>query len=151
MAEYASKLYNNDVKILDLSSINMPFCDGNDCYDQDVVKDLQEIILSAKSIILAGPIYNFDFNAAAKNLVELTGRNWTDKVVGFICAAGGYSSYMSPMSFANSLMLDFRCIIVPRFVYATGNSFDEDYNIDKEIKDRIKELVDLTIKISQIL
>ena len=44
-------------------------------------------------------------------------------VVGFLCAAGGLGSYMSIMSLANSLMLDFRTVIVPRFVYATGDAF----------------------------
>jgi hypothetical protein len=40
-----------------------------------------------------------------------------------ICAAGGGSSYMSVMGLANSLMLDFRCLIIPRFVYAKGDDF----------------------------
>ena len=35
------------------------------------------------------------------------------------------SSYMSVMAYANSLMLDFRCVIIPRFVYATGSAFAE--------------------------
>jgi hypothetical protein len=43
--------------------------------------------------------------------------------VGFACTAGGASSYMSIMALANSLMLDFRCVIVPRFVYATERDF----------------------------
>jgi FMN reductase len=38
-----------------------------------------------------------------------------NKVVGFLCAAGGKSSYMSVMRLANSLMLDFRCLIIPHF------------------------------------
>ena len=75
-----------------------------------------------KAILLATPIYNYDVSAAAKNMVELTGSAWRDKTVGFICAAGGTSSYMSVMGLANSLMLDFRCIILPRFVYATDTS-----------------------------
>jgi NAD(P)H-dependent FMN reductase len=71
---------------------------------------------SARAVIIATGIYNYDANAAVKNLVELTGDAWENKVVGFLCAAGGMSSYMSIMSLANSLMLDFRSIIVPRFV-----------------------------------
>ena len=31
-------------------------------------------------------------NAAAKNLIELTGKAWEDKIVGFACAAGANSS-----------------------------------------------------------
>ncbi len=56
-------------------------------------------------------------------MIELAGSAWEDKIVGFLCAAGGMSSYMSVMAYANSLMLDFRCVIIPRFVYATGDIF----------------------------
>ena len=100
--------------------------------------------------ITDGSVTTDDLNAAAKNLMELTGRAWTDKLVGFICAAGGKGSYMSPMSFMNSLMLDFRCIIIPRFIYTDGDSFDDDNNLnDNQIKDRIEKLVDLTISLSK--
>ena len=134
MATHAYELYCKDAKLIDLSLLEIPFCDGNECYNSPVVKKLKEQIISAKSIIIASPVYNYDLNAAAKNLVELTGRAWTDKLVGFICAAGGKGSYMSPMSFMNSLMLDFRCIIIPRFIYATGNSFDKNNNLDNDTK-----------------
>jgi FMN reductase len=48
---------------------------------------------------------------------------------------------MSLMPFANSLMLDFRCVIVPRFVYSTYNDFEGD-TIDEngELRRRIAEL-----------
>ena len=83
--------------------------------------------------------------------MELTGRAWTDKLVGFICAAGGKGSYMSPISFMNSLMLDFRCIIIPRFIYATGESFDSNNVPNNDTKDRIKELVNTSIKLGKVI
>ena len=61
----------------------------------------------------------------ADSAIELAGRNLTDKVVGFLCASGGDRSYMSVMAVANSLMLDFRTIIVPRFVYAAGDDIPD--------------------------
>ena len=86
MAKHACELYRSDAKIIDLSLLDLPFCDGNECYNHSVVKELKEQIFSAKSIIIASPVYNYDLNAAAKNLMELTGKAWTDKLVGFICA-----------------------------------------------------------------
>ena len=148
MAKHAYDLYCKDSKFLDLQNMNIPFCDGNDCYDNPVVKELNQIIKDAKSIIIASPIYNYDLNAVAKNLMELTGSSWTNKIVGFICAAGGEGSYMSVTSYMNSLMLDFRCIIIPRFVYTDGSGFDKNYNIQAPIKERIGELVDLSISLS---
>ena len=141
LANYASTLYNQEVKFLDLQTMELPFCDGDSCYDNPKVKELSNLVKESKSIIIASPIYMYDLNAAAKNFMELTGRAWTKKIVGFICAAGGKGSYMSVTSYMNSLMLDFRCIVIPRFVYTDGSGFDENYNIKSNIKERIEELV----------
>ena len=129
MAKYAYNLYCKDAKFIDLQKIELPLCDGDKCYDDPIVEELKGYIEDAHSILLASPIYNYDLNAVAKNFIELTGNSWTDKLVGFISAAGGKGSYMSPMSFINSLMLDFRCIIIPRFIYADKSFFDENNNL----------------------
>ena len=150
MARHALELYGENSKFIDLSKITLPFCDGNQCYNDPNVIELKNIIEKSESILVASPIYNYDLNSVSKNLIELTGRIWTDKVVGFICAAGGERSYMSPMSFANSLMLDFRCIIIPRFVYANSTSFNEVNEPDKVLKSRIKELVNASKALSRI-
>ncbi|NNJ26143.1 hypothetical protein LzC2_22230 [Planctomycetes bacterium LzC2] len=107
-------------------------------------------------MLLAAPVYNFDVNAAAKNLVELAGRSWEGKTIGLLMSAGGQGSYMSGMGLANSLMLDFRCHIVPRFVYATGDAFspisEEEWQItDEEVRRRVEELVDETVRVSRAL
>ena len=48
-----------------------------------------ELVAAARCVLLAAPVYNYDVNAAAKNLVELTGRAWEGKVVGLLLSAGG--------------------------------------------------------------
>jgi hypothetical protein len=48
-------------------------------------------------------------------------------------------------------MLDFRCIIVPRFVYATGESFEGDRLADDDIRQRVSELVNDTMRIAKAL
>ena len=150
MAEYAYNLYCKDAKIIDLQKIAFPICDGNTCYEDPIVDELKNEIKNSSSILIASPIYNYDLNAVAKNLIELTGQAWKDKLVGFISSAGGKGSYMSPMSYANSLMLDFRCIIIPRFVYADETCFNNG-DINDVIKDRIEELVDVSILLSKAL
>ena len=127
---------------LDLTDYSLPLCDGDSAYENEQVKEVTNYIERADGIILAVPIYNFYANAAAKNLIELAGSAWSNKVVGFLCAAGGRTSYMSVMSLANSLMLDFRCLIIPRFAYATGDSFDEGTVSDPKVIDRVKELTE---------
>ncbi|MEP6671998.1 MAG: NAD(P)H-dependent oxidoreductase [Chthoniobacter sp.] len=127
---------------LDLREFSLPMCDGDAAYDDPNVEKLRERIAAARVLLLAVPIYNFDANAAVKNLVELTGGAWEDKIVGFACAAGGMSSYMSIIGLANSLMLDFRCIILPRFVYATGDDFEGGRITNADIKKRLTQLAD---------
>ncbi len=150
MAVKAHELLNKRGKAeyLDLKDYPMPACDGDSAYADPNVPVLSNKIKNAKMVLLAVPIYNYSFSAAAKNLIELTGQAWNDKIVGFLCAAGGKSSYMSIMSLANSLMLDFRCIINPRFVYADGSSFKNDAIYDHEITKRIEDLVDTSVKLA---
>jgi NAD(P)H-dependent FMN reductase len=127
-------------QLLDLRDVKLPFCDADAAYNDPNVETCQTLLNSARVIVVATPIYNFDVNAAAKNLVELTGDAWENKVVGFLCAAGGASSYMSVMGLANSLMLDFRCVIIPRFVYATRHDFADGLNLRDEVRTRVREL-----------
>jgi FMN reductase len=125
---------------LDISHLNLPLCDADVCYNHPEAQNVSRAIESADGVIIATPVYNYDVSAAAKNLIELTGSAWEDKIVAFLCAAGGMSSYMSVMSFANSLMLDFRTIIIPRFVYATSDAFEGEKLVDNKIARRIEQV-----------
>ncbi len=53
--------------------------------------------------------------------------------------------------YANSLMLDFRTVIIPRFVYATGNSFSDDAITDPKIKQRIEQVAAELIRVTSAL
>jgi NAD(P)H-dependent FMN reductase len=136
---------------LDISELDLPLCDADACYTKPGSQKVSKAIKAADGILLATPVYNYDVSAAAKNLVELTGSGWEEKVVGFLCAAGGMSSYMSVMAFANSLMLDFRSVIIPRFVYATGRAFEGDDLKDKEVGERITDLADELVRFTEAL
>jgi NAD(P)H-dependent FMN reductase len=128
--------------LADLRDYPLPLCDGADAYDHPNAERLAGMISKAAGIIAATPIYNYNANAAVKNAIELTGSSWEGKTVGFLCAAGGQSSYMSVMGLANNLMLDFRCVIVPRFVYATSEDFDGVGVTNQKVRGRIGRLVD---------
>jgi NAD(P)H-dependent FMN reductase len=125
---------------LDLRDLALPPCDGGAAYKHEHTAKARAHIAGAHGILVATPIYNYDANAALKNLVELTGKAWENKVVGFACCAGGQSSYMSIMGLANSLMLDFRCTIVPRFVYATEADFSGETIANAEVVRRTQDL-----------
>ena len=137
--------------LFDLADHPLPLCDGASAYGDPKVSELSSHLESADAVFIASPVYNFDVNAVLKNAVELTGKKWTGKVVAMMLAAGGAGSYMSAMGFANSLMLDFRCLIVPRFVYTTGESFEGDSLADEDIESRMNLLVSETLKLSDAL
>ena len=154
LAREAQHILRNDgheVTLLDLRDYPLPLCDGGPTYGHPNVLRAGELLRAASTILIASPIYNYDATGALKNLVELTGDVWENKVVGFLCAAGGMSSYMSIMSLANSLMLDFRSLIVPRFVYATGDAFDAGRIIDTKVRGRVAELVRAAAKLDRQL
>lgn len=129
-----------DCEWMDLAEMDLPLCDAHACYAHPQARRLNAAVKGADGILIAAPVYNYDVSASAKNMIELTGSSWDDKVVGFLCAAGGMSSYMSVMAYANSLMLDFRCVIVPRFVYTTGDAFDEEELTNKKVLQRIEQV-----------
>lgn len=131
-----------NAELIDLRDYPLSLCDGEAAYGNPNVEKLGQKIKAARVILVATPIYNYDANAAVKNAIELTGKAWEDKIVGFACAAGGQSSYMSIMGLANSLMLDFRCVIIPRFVYATGADFTDNQISSSEVQRRVKQLAE---------
>ena len=138
-----------DCDWIDISELDLPLCDADKCYANASVQKLDKAIEGADGIIVATPVYNYDVAAAAKNMLELTGSTWEEKVVGFLCAAGGASSYMAVMAFANSLMLDFRTVIIPRFVYATGDAFADGKLTDKKVEKRIEQVADDLVRFTK--
>jgi len=140
-----------DCAWLDIRELDLPLCDADKCYNMPAAQKLNKAIETADGILVAAPVYNYDVAAAAKNMIELTGSSWEEKVVGFLCAAGGNSSYMAVMAYANSLMLDFRTVIIPRFVYATGDAFKGGEIIDKKVLTRIEQMADELVRFTQAL
>jgi len=160
LVEYFSKVstrHKINVDLIDLRQHTIPFHDGTSKCKTPEVQKLTDRIRLADGIVVATPIYVYGVNAAVKNFVDLTGEAWSDKTVGFLCAAGGSFSYMSILSIANSLMLDFRCLILPRFVYATKDDFaNDDVSSSFKIKNltvlqRIEELATTLPKLSLAL
>ena len=140
-----------DCAWLDISEMDLPLCDADKCYGMPGSRKLSAAIEGADGILIAAPVYNYDVAAAAKNMIELTGSAWEGKIVGFLCAAGGAASYMSVMAYANSLMLDFRCVIIPRFVFATNEAFNGENITDKKITERIEQVADDLVRFTKAL
>src|SRR5205823_2575113 len=63
---------NLSAEFIDLQSFNLPLCDASTCYSHPDVVALTPRLAEARGVILATAIYNYDVNAATKNLIELT-------------------------------------------------------------------------------
>lgn len=135
-----------EVDFIDLREVELPLCDGGAAYGDPFSVELNKRFEEADAYVLASPIYNYDVNAALKNAIELAGRKMENKLVGFLCAAGGSMSYMSVMPLANSLMLDFRTIVLPRFVYTTPDDWRGD-DMSPGVSDRISQFCDALVSI----
>ena len=138
-------------EVIDLRDWDLPICDGADCYNHPSIGPITEKVEGAGAVLIAAPVYNYDLNAAAKNLVELTGSAWAGKPVGFLCAAGGQRSYMAPIGLANSLMFDFRSHIIPRYVYASRDDFTPEREPTAELTGRIEQLTRAAVDLAAAL
>ncbi|MBL8758842.1 MAG: NAD(P)H-dependent oxidoreductase [Phycisphaerae bacterium] len=139
-------------EFIDIAPLGLPACDGGAAYTHPAVAPLAGKIAASPGVLLAFPIYNYDAGAAAKNLIELTGKAWTGKVVGLLAAAGGPNAFMGPLGIANSLMLDFRCLVLPRYVYAGGGEGVSASAItDPEITRRVEELAGEFLRVALAL
>ena len=150
-ARTALRALDVDAELIDLREWELPFCDGGGSYEHPSVAPLAGRIEGAAAVLVASPVYNYDLNAAAKNLVEMTGAAWSEKPVGFLCTAGARSSYMSPIGLANSLMFDFRSLIIPRFVYAVKDDFETDGGLAEPLQARVEQLARTTVGLARAL
>lgn len=154
LAQRASELLaakGAETQLIDLRTDPLPPCDAQSCYEDPAVLAITATIASSEGVLLATPIYNYSASASVVNLIELTGKAWSEKVVGFLCAAGGAHSYMSVMGLANSLMLDFRTLVIPRFVYTDESAFQDGDLASPAIEARLDELASTLIRVGRAL
>ena len=142
--QFESRLKTENISCerIDLRELALPFAGSSDSWSSVEAAQLKESVERSSHVVFVVPIYCYDVNAAAKNVIELIGKAFTKKVVSFICSAGGNSSYMSVMGLANHLMLDFRTVIVPRFLYVDDSGWVDGITVTPEINDRMELLLE---------
>lgn len=147
-----AKAKGYEVNFIEMCKYPVDICDGGSSFSHESLEPLNKLIGDASAIVLCGPIYAYAMAAATKNLIELTGKNWTGKPVGLMAAAGGKNSYMAVLGTANSLMLDYRCPIVPKYVYGDASQFDEKTGeLSAALAARVAELVETTHHWGEVL
>lgn len=148
---------NPDFKGVDLDDYEMPLCNGfeQSAYAHPDVKKLYDLLMPVRSMVFITPIYNWDVNAVAKNFIELlgtryknemTGKVFHKKVIGLIATASSKSSYLAPLGFLNSLMVDFESFMSPKYTVLSKDDFKEDGSFDMKRVDQTLDNVRLLDK-----
>jgi FMN reductase len=149
------KALGAEVEVLDLRTMNLPFCDGGDDYTAypDVAR-LRETVKAADGLILATPEYHGSVSGVLKNALDLMSFDQlSNKVTGLISVLGGQSNSNA----LNDLRVIMRWVhgwVIPEQV-AIGQAwkaFDADGNLaDEKLAERLdgfaKSLVESTQKL----
>jgi len=119
-------------EVVDLGTLALPAFDNDRVFDSDAFRALHDVIRESDGVVLAFPVYNWAPSSVVKSLIEATGATgngrraaWFDKVVTFVCAAGLPHSYMATGVLAQSLMLDFKCVVNPYTAYISERDWEE--------------------------
>ncbi len=104
---------------LDLSRIELPFCDGRSDEDSypESVQAFRGLIRSAHGIILGTPEYHNSMTGALKNALDLcSGADFEHKMVGLIGVAGGAISAVNAINHLRIVMRSVGAWVVPHQV-----------------------------------
>ena len=144
------------VEILDLRTMELPFCNGGDEYpDFPDVEKLRETVKDADGLILATPEYHGSVSGVIKNALDLMSfEHLAGKVTGMISVLGGQSNSNA----LNDLRVIMRWVhgwVIPEQV-AIGQAWqafdDEGKLLDEKLSQRLdkfaQSLVENTKKLS---
>lgn len=154
----------HEVTHLDLRRTPLPPFDNvqgaGGCYDDPQAALYHRAIAGADGVLLGVPVYNWGLGSGVKALVELTGstdesRNlhgaWFDRPVTFLVSGGLDHGYLSHGAFAFGLMVDFKCVVNPHFVYATSAHWDAPEVPGAWLAGRLSQVLDRAADLSERL
>lgn len=151
--------YGHESRIIDAREYPLRPFDDLKVYEDENFELLYDAIKNANGVFIAAPVYNWSLGSVAKNIIEATGATgeggrrsaWFDQIVTFLCSGGLPHSYMAYGGLAQSLMLDFKCIVNPYAVYATDRDWNGDGGPSERLMERIRKTVDVKIELSEAL
>ena len=147
-----AKLKNQDTKLINLSEGQIECYRGPDEEYNEATKIAANDIMDADVWLIGSPIYNSFFSSALKNLFEyINYKKTAGKVAGMVILAAGNIGFIDVQTLITQLLSYFRVIANPKAVFLTTESITENTISDIEAKNRLKEMVDETLKIASKL
>ena len=143
-----SSLGSLEVKLLNLSNGGIDYYTGDGSFSV-TTKDAIKNITEADVWIIGTPIYNSFFSSALKNLFEyIDYKKTAGKIAGLIIVASGNSGFTDVQTLLTQLMSYFNVITNPRAVFVTADTVDNNEIINEDVKSRLNQLVDETLKLA---
>ena len=137
-----------EVKFINLSKGGIDYYTGDGNFS-DATKEAIKNITEADVWIIGTPIYNSFFSSALKNLFEyIDYKKTAGKIAGLIIVASGNSGFTDVQTLLTQLMSYFNVITNPRAVFVTADTVDNGEIINDDVKARLRELVDDTLKLA---
>ena len=137
-----------EVKLINLSDGGIDYYTGDGNFG-DTTKDAVKNITEADVWIIGTPIYNSFFSSALKNLFEyIDYKKTAGKTAGLVIVAAGNSGFTDVQTLLTQLMSYFNVITNPRAVFVMADTADNDEINDEDVKSRLKQLVDETLKLA---
>ena len=143
-----SSLGGLDVKLLNLSNGGIDYYTGDGSFSVTTKVAIKNIT-EADVWIIGTPIYNSFFSSALKNLFEyIDYKKTAGKTAGLIIVASGNSGFTDVQTLLTQLMSYFNVITNPRAVFVTADTVDNNEIINEDVKSRLNQLVDETLKLA---
>lgn len=149
---------NAEMEILDLRTLNLPFCNGGKEYpDYPDVEKLRRAFKTADGMILATPEYHGGVSGVIKNALDLMNFDQLDgKVAGVISVLGGQSN-SNALNDLRKIMRWVHAWVIPEQI-AIGqawNAFDDEGKLrDEKLAERFdnfaQSLVENTRKLRSV-
>ena len=137
-----------EVKFINLSDGGIDYYTGDGNFS-DTTKQAIKDITEADVWLVGTPIYNSFFSSALKNLFEyIDYKKTAGKTAGLIIVASGNSGFTDVQTLLTPLMSYFNVITNPRAVFVTADTVDNNEIINEDVKSRLNQLVDETLKLA---
>lgn len=147
-----TKSINQDTKLINLSEGQIEYYRGPDIEYNETTKTAARDIMDADVWLIGSPIYNSFFSSALKNLFEYVDYKKTSgKVAGITILASGNIGFVNVQTLITQLLSYFRIITNPKAVFLTTESIFENSVTDKDVQNKLKEMVDETLEIASKL
>jgi NAD(P)H-dependent FMN reductase len=147
-----TKSKNQDTKFINLSEGQIEYYKGPNEEYNEATKIAANDITDADVWLIGTPIYNSFFSSALKNLFEyINYKKTAGKVAGIAILASGNIGFISVQTLITQLLSYFRVITNPKAVFLTTESITENLVSDVDAQNRLKEMVDETLKLASKL